>query len=111
MYDISRLQHHLRDIRESCSLNVERDRTSWQQQVEDIRGMCRQLYKHARKAGVHQASIDVKAAAGRAFDWQDGLEAILQTGAKSFGKIVKKTVNREPLPNSLCFDDLWRYQV
>lgn len=105
------LQNQMRDVRQKCKSTSQVYINQLAQFVEDVRGLCRDAYKAARKQGVHQASIDFKASAGRAFDWKPGFRTLLSSGVRSFQQVIILANEGEPLPDGFCFSDLWRYQV
>lgn len=111
LHKLAMIQNQLRDLREACAAAGTTQSTKAAGAAEAVRGFCRELYKTSRKDGAHRASIDVKAAAGRAFDWAPAMQNILACGEKSFGAVVSKLLRQEALPTDFGFADLWRYQV
>lgn len=111
MQTLNKLQNQVRDLREACRSKSEDENEDNHKIVEGMRAYCRELYKRSRKVGVHQASIDVKAAAGRAFEWSSAMRNIATAGRSAFMTMVTQINVDNTVAEGFAFEDLWKYQV
>lgn len=105
------IQHQARDTREQCQAAAVQCMKAGEDAAEAMRGHCRELYKLSRKAAAHNASIDAKIAAGRAFDWRTAMQNILMCGDSAFADCITSVNELNCLPDGFSFSDMWRYQV